>query len=312
MSNGPGVIDPDEEWQIGPEVRLTFVGQPLGAGGMARVELARVQGLNDCPSPVAVKVLTQAGRLKLEQIFIETAECLRGLRHPNLVRVHHAVGRDESRGSGLRANPLIVMEYVTGGSIHDWIVRAGPFEVRVALALVAQVLDGLGALHQAGWIHCDLKAANVLLRDSESPVLIDFEGACQPGAVPVHALRTPGWTAPEREAAPAQAVTPAIDIYGSGALLYWCLRGVDPIHLFAAEARAQRLEGVPAQVRGLLDRLCAYRPVDRPATADEAATEVREVIAQLGAEPAPTLFAGVPEPRVAAETFRVSASTSRS
>lgn len=149
-------------------------------------------------------------------------------------------------------------------------------EVRLRQAL-AQLCEGLHALHSAGQIHRDIKPANVMVEDSGRVVLIDFGLA-----VSVHAaddttlLRfagTPAYMAPEQV---SEAVLgPAADWYAVGVTLYEALTGQLPFKgtLLAIALQKQTqlppspaevVEGVPADLDALCMDLLSIRPEQRP------------------------------------------------
>lgn len=86
-----------------------------------------------------------------------------------------------------------------------------------------QVAKGLGALHDAGFIHCDLKPGNILVAPGGTVKLIDFGQACSIGTVKERIQGTPDFISPEQ--VKCHPVTPATDVYSLGATMFWALTG---------------------------------------------------------------------------------------
>jgi len=143
---------------------------------------------------------------------------LRRLQHPALVR---SFGEGEHEGL-----PFLLMEYLAGPSLFELLLRAPRSQLPISDAIRAAIHLGaaLNHLHRRGFLHLDLKPANLLLRDG-IPVLVDFDTARPIGAGvrPRSRLGTPPYMAPEHAA--RRALSPATDVYGLGALLYELLTG---------------------------------------------------------------------------------------
>ena len=126
----------------------------LGGGGMGEVFLARMTGVSG--DQLAVKILRPelADDPDLVSRFLQESRLLRGVRHPNVVRVLDLVVEGDRFG--------IVMEYVPDGDLRRAV--AIPCPTGLAFDLLAQVADGLAAIHGAGITHRDLKPENVLVQ----------------------------------------------------------------------------------------------------------------------------------------------------
>lgn len=146
------------------------------------------------------------------------ARILRRLRHPNLVR---SFGHGEHDGL-----PFLLMEYIDGPSLFDLLERRPGRRLGIADAVRVAIHMGAGLyhLHRNGYLHLDLKPANLLLR-AQIPVLVDFDAArrLRPYRSPSEPLGTAPYMAPEQVR--LEPLTPATDVYGLGAVLYEMVTG---------------------------------------------------------------------------------------
>jgi len=129
----------------------------IGTGGMAHVY--RAVNLSS-RKIVAIKVLKDEYRNDAEFLrrFEREARAVLHLSHENIVRAF-----DVGETDGL---PYIVLEFVDGKTLKEILDENGPMPARIAVALVVQVLDALGAAHAAGIIHRDVKPQNVIVMQS--------------------------------------------------------------------------------------------------------------------------------------------------
>lgn len=153
--------------------------------------------------------------------FLEEARTLASLRHPHIVRVARFF---EANGTG-----YMVLEYERGGSLRQWCATR-PHMTESDLAFLLQpLLDGISLVHDAGFLHLDIKPDNIQVRAAgDSLVLLDFGSARQRAAESGQASisLTPGYAAPEQYGGHEQG--PWTDVYALGATLYWMVAGLAP------------------------------------------------------------------------------------
>ena len=193
------------------------LGPVLGRGGMGEVRRAYDQRLSRY---VAVKLFPLLESARDRARFEAEARAAAAVTHPNVVAVHD-VGTDPV--------PFLVMECLKGGTLADEL-RREPLPVERALAIVDEILAGLGAAHAKGVIHRDLKPANVLFTDDGRPKLGDFGIAISLDAVTLTetgiVIGTPAYVAPER--LEGEHATVESDLYSVGVMLYEALAGRRP------------------------------------------------------------------------------------
>jgi serine/threonine protein kinase len=229
------------------------IGSLLGRGRTGRVFLAHPSGGNN---PVALKIARHATGFGRE--FALAA----GLAHPGVIRV---LAHGETGGEA-----FLAMEFAAGGHLGT---LAGRVDDGQARGLLLQAAEALARVHHQGWVHRDVKPANLLLRADGSLALADFGCACPRGegaGVPAGTvIGTPRYAAPEQSAgAPAD---PAADVYSLGAVFHELLSGQPPFpgvtltellgqHLLAP---VPRLAPRHAHWQPLLEAMLAKDPRER-------------------------------------------------
>jgi serine/threonine protein kinase/tetratricopeptide (TPR) repeat protein len=248
--------------------------EPLGRGSAGDVYAAWDPRLE---TDVALKVLhTMNDETGAERI--DEARRTARVRHPNVVSVHGADVQDGRVG--------VWMELVHGRSLEALLRDQGPFGWREATVIGMDLCAALAAVHQAGLLHRDLKAQNVLREEGGRIVLMDFSTGIEAESAPdATAAGTPLYLAPE--VLLGKPATERSDIYSLGVLLFHLVTGRYPVHgrslaeLKAAhgQARGSRLIDVRADVpetfAAVVDRALAADPQTR----HESAGELRQALA---------------------------------
>ena len=155
--------------------------------------------------------------------FLDEARTLARFQHPHIVRVHQYF---EAHGTA-----YIAMEYAEGETLSAHLERKGTLSEAELTGILYPLLKALEVVHQADFLHRDIKPGNIVLRDSDgSPVLLDFGAARQAiGAKsrPVTSIVTPGY-APIEQYSNRVLQGPWTDLYALGGVCYRALTGQVP------------------------------------------------------------------------------------
>jgi len=223
------------ELSDGDEFAGYRVERRLGRGGMGVLYLAVEPGLE---RRVALKLI--APEAEDDEVFArrfaEESRIAASIEHPNVVPIY-AAGEE----AGV---PYIAMRYVAGADLARRLAREGRLSAEAAVDLIAQIANGLDAIHAAGLIHRDVKPANVLLSGDDNgdhAYITDFgvarnvateSGLTQTGRF----VGTLDYVAPEQIS--GGAIDARVDVYALGCLLFKLLTGEVP---FPKEGDAARL-----------------------------------------------------------------------
>jgi serine/threonine-protein kinase len=195
----------------------------IGEGGFGQVWLAR-RGDGEV---VAIKVLHLELVRSVDALtrFQRELDAVERLDHPNVVRgLGHGTLPD--------GRPYLILEYIEGPSLREVLHERGALPPAEMLAILEPLCDALQVAHEAGLVHRDVKASNVILarrHGAVRPVLLDFGlvklvDEVGPGLTSSRSmLGTPAAMAPEQMR--GQPVDPRTDIYALGLLAYHVLTG---------------------------------------------------------------------------------------
>jgi serine/threonine-protein kinase len=256
----------------------------LGTGGMGQVYLAEQISLM---RKVALKLLRAdlAANAKSLDRFKQEAFAVAQATHANIVQVY-AIGDFE----GLH---FMALEYVEGRNLREYLERKGPPELLVSLSIMRQVAAALQRAGELGIIHRDIKPENILITKKGEVKVADFglsrvysENAPAPSLTQSGvSMGTPLYMSPEQVEA-KKNIDCRTDIYSFGVTSYHLLAGQPPFRGDNAwEVATQHVQkeppplaeirpDLPADLCGLVHKMMAKSPDDRPQTAREIVREL--------------------------------------
>jgi predicted Ser/Thr protein kinase len=257
------------------------------------------------PNPEALAGILREGQL------------LARVRHPNVVTVYGAQQIGDEVG--------LWMEFVSGRSLSDLVKRDGPRAASEAAVIGISLCQAIAAVHQAGVLHRDIKAHNVMRESGGRIVLMDF-GAGQlleaPRNAEERAIGTPAYMAPEVLAGGQASVRS--DIYSIGILLYYLVTGGYPVEgstwtdFLLAHARSERRPlgdarpDVPAGFVRIVEKATSLKADERYPSpgamlADLSAIATGNIIRAKRSGKTDSRRRKVPEPKPAVNRWRVAA-----
>ena len=264
----------------------------VGRGGMGIVWKALDPDLR---RTVAIKILSPhlAQSAVARRRFQREARAAAAINHENVLTIHSVEEQGET--------PFLVMEFVSGESLKEYIAGRKKLDVIEVIRLSAQIAQGLAAAHAQGVIHRDVKPANVMLHEGATRVrLMDF------GLARVafdnadltshdHAVGTPAYMAPEQIR--GHSVDARADLFSLGCVMYCMVAGYSPFH---GKTHAETIHkiidlvptclhdvdpAVPHVLSEMVEKLLVKNPDDRYQSAFEVADVLRRLMVQLNQAP---------------------------
>lgn len=260
-----------------PKVGTTLAGrywidELIGEGGHGKV----YRGFDpELQRPVAIK-LPNDRRLNTSNLLEEARKVAR-LRHPGIVTVYD-VGQHDGE-------PFIVSDFVSGTTLCE----AGQFTPQAAAYLIAEIAESLHAAHDQGFVHKDIKPANILIDQQGRPLLTDFGIATAMGESPALIAGTLPYMAPEQLGDDPAKGDPRTDIWSLGVVLYELLTGKLPFDDSSPTKLSDQIRthvplpprginsDIPPALEAVVLKCLAKAPEERYETAQQLAHALRTV-----------------------------------
>lgn len=257
----------------------------IGQGGMGVV----LKGFDpDLNRPVAIKVMAPwlATSGTARKRFAREAQAAAAVVHEHVVAIHGIETDSEL--------PYLVMEFVGGESLQQYIDRNGPLETNEILRIATQVASGLAAAHEQGLVHRDVKPANILLHSHIGRVQITDFGlarAADDAAMTFSGIiaGTPQYMSPEQ--ASGHGIDVRSDLFSLGSTIYLMATGRLPFRASGPMAVLNQIcNDTPDPIRGLnpeisqhlsdiVSRLLVKDPDQRFQSAEDVEAATRSYLA---------------------------------
>jgi serine/threonine-protein kinase len=247
---------------------------------MARVHLARLRGLGGFEKRLVLKEIdpSLASDPRFIQLFVEEANTLVQMSHPNIVPVYELGVVDGTY--------FLAMEHVRGATL-DALVSEGPLDPAEVAHVGAQLAEALAYAHDRfSLVHRDVTPRNVMIDVHGHARLLDFGIAARldGGESGDAVFGTPGYLSPEQ--ARGERLTAASDLFALGAVLHRAATGahafdasVDSTRKLTEPARLAALDGLPEELARLLRSTLDPDPSRRPVSGKLVAAQLRAFLA---------------------------------
>ncbi len=220
---------------------------------------------DETTAQVTVGITSKQGLVeKLRKKFVEEAQAIFDLQHPNIIRVLDVF---EENGTA-----YYVMDYIDGRSLNELVKREGPLKEARALRYIRQIAAALQYVHDHHRLHLDVKPSNIMIDGSDQAILIDFGTSKQYDEVDGENTstlmgKTPGYAPIEQMSSRVVQFQPATDIYALGATFYKLLTGITPLEatqLASGEELPPLPNGTSEQVANAIRSAMQLNKANRP------------------------------------------------
>jgi len=255
------------------------IGSPIHIGQITAAYPAIQKGLN---RKVLLKVIHPQWAKDPELVarFDREGKAMAQINHSNVVKVYE-YGRSDDV-------PFMALEWIDGGTLADKL-KEGPLNQDEIKRIAKDVLDGLKAVHDKGFVHRDLKPDNILTGCDGHTRLADFSlaGFDERSALTEHGavVGSPAYMAPELlDGRPA---TPRSDLFGLGVILFEALTGSNPFQAtdpMVSLDLVRRItppslisrKNIDPKLAALVDSLLARDPNERPGNTSDALSILKD------------------------------------
>jgi len=180
----------------------------------------------------------------------KSAKLLRNLTHPNIVDIYGVSGTDK--------NYIIVMEYLSGGSLADRMIQ--PYELNHAIKIILKICKGLEFAHRNRILHGNLRPSNILFTQSDKVKISDF--GLNEHNIYTHNKDKMSYALKETKSKHA-------DILTLGTIFYKMLTGKDPVHRRYGLVAHQSFRAFPAEIQTLIMRMLSKKSKTRFQSIDQ-------------------------------------------
>lgn len=262
---------------------FTVDDEPLAKGGMGQI----FKGTDEYGNKIAIKEILPEfandwgiiSRIKKEVEFLMKVD------HPSIVKLHAAFKDPDSDCY------YIVMEFVEGLNIEQYVCRNGAIPTDLANDLMLKILDAMQCVHNAHIVHRDIKPSNIMIRDNGTICLLDFGVAKDldnnsSSTIIGSVIGTNGYMSPEQ--ADGYAIDFRSDIYSLGCVFYYMLTGHHAFNTLSSEFETRDAilnnefpklskykSGLPDNLQKILDKATARNMTQRYSSCYEFMSDMR-------------------------------------
>lgn len=287
----PSYKNPEQDHLIGLAIGRYVIREKLAEGGMGAVYVAVHERLPDTKKVVKVLLGEFANHPIIRARFEREATAAARLKHRYIITI-------DDFGVLADNQLFLMMPFLNGKSLEAHLQKHRKLNIYDTTHIAAQILVGIGHLHDQGIVHRDLKPGNIFITredDNRYKVTLIDLGIARDVAVEATTLKTdtgismgtPGYMAPEQYGDASNA-TPAADIYAVGIILWEMLTGQRPwsapssnmLYHLQVSTMPELPEGceMPPELLRLLQWMLAKEPGNRPASAREVAIALASLV----------------------------------
>lgn len=257
----------------------------LGTGARTTIYLATEEATK---KPIAIKqaVLETPEDTRIFEQMETEFKVARQIENPYVRKCYDLIRNRKL----LKTNELLMtMEYFEGQSLED-IQRLSMGDVLIVFRMVAVALN---AMHERGFVHCDIKPNNILFNHSTGVKIIDLGQSCRIGEIKKRIQGTPDYIAPEQVR--REHLSHRTDSFNLGATMYWALTGKNVPTLIpkknefgivvtenqAFKSPHEMYRKIPKPLSDLVMECVKEKPAERPSNMLEIISRLDEMIREI-------------------------------